>query len=176
MMFLSLNFPQASTSIRVCAKSNLWTSVGSIGCPSCTTCAPRSAPRPAAPTLRATPSPRMRTACRLTGCRGCFWDSTPRWNLRFLVTWIWFSDLNTNNTHTLIRFYKEPFTQSRMWGSGHLIWLTFQLTMYGFWNPLPLLSHVRICNTSKPLCCHVVMQICSSRLSVMTPPKCWSRG
>lgn len=67
---------QACTLIPVCAKSNLWTSAGSTGCPSCTTCAPQSAPPPAAPTRRATPSRRTRAACPHTACRGCSWDRT----------------------------------------------------------------------------------------------------
>lgn len=76
---VALDFLQASTLTHVCAKSNLWTSAGSTGCPSCTTCAPQSAPLPAALTHRAMRrSLRTRAACPLTVCREFFWDS-PAW-------------------------------------------------------------------------------------------------
>lgn len=76
---VALDFLQASTLTHVCAKSNLWTSAGSTGCPSCTTCAPQSAPLPAALTHRAMRrSRRTRAACPLTVCREFFWDS-PAW-------------------------------------------------------------------------------------------------
>lgn len=71
------SFLQASTLTHASATLNSWTSVGSIGCRSCTTCAPRSAPRPAAPTRRATRSQRTRAACPRTASRGSFWDSGP---------------------------------------------------------------------------------------------------
>lgn len=74
-VFLCTLFLQACTSIHVCARLNLWTSVESTGFPSCTTCAPQSAPLPAALTPKATQSRRTRAACPLTACRGCFWDS-----------------------------------------------------------------------------------------------------
>lgn len=77
--FFSSSFQQVSTLTHASATLNSWTSVGSIVCRSCTTCAPHSAPHPAAPTRRATQSQRMRTACRRTASRGSFWDSAPRW-------------------------------------------------------------------------------------------------
>lgn len=53
----------------------------STGYPSCTTCAPLSAPLPVAPTRRATQSLRKRTVCLLTAFRECFWDSTTKRNI-----------------------------------------------------------------------------------------------
>lgn len=72
---IRFSFQQASTLTHASATLNLWTSAGNIDCRSCTTCAPRSAPHPAAPTHRATQSRRTRAACRHTASRGCFWDS-----------------------------------------------------------------------------------------------------
>lgn len=81
---LFLSFPQASTLTPAFATLNSWTSVGNTDCRSCTTCAPRSAPHPAAPTRRATQSRRTRAACPLTACRGCFWGSAARCRLNQL--------------------------------------------------------------------------------------------
>lgn len=74
-----LSFQQVFTLTHASATLNSWTSAGSIDCRSCTTCAPHSAPHPAAPTRRATQSQRMRAACPRTASRGSFWDSPPRW-------------------------------------------------------------------------------------------------
>lgn len=124
----------------MCARSNLWTSVESIGCPSCTTCAPRSAPLRAAPTRRAMQSQRTRAACPLTACRGCFWDSATWRSLRtlwpslaffslslcstFIQRWTWLSDFHRllhkhtyslTHTQTLMLWL---YVTHKMWDSG----------------------------------------------------------
>ncbi|XP_027880103.1 leucine-rich repeat-containing protein 58 isoform X1 [Xiphophorus couchianus] len=70
------------TLIHACDRSNSLTSVGSTGCPSCTTCAPRSALLPAAPTLRATQSLRRRTASLQTASKGSCWVNSQQENTK----------------------------------------------------------------------------------------------
>lgn len=126
-LYFSLStFLQAFTSTHVCARLSLWTSVESTGCPSCTTCALLSAPLPAAPTPRATPSRRTRAVCRPTACRGCFWDSTTRKeNLlalsppkpslfspslcsALMQTWTWLSDFSSHERTTRPHCFIQP--------------------------------------------------------------------
>lgn len=88
---------QVSTLTAVSDKSSLLTSVGSTASRWCTTCAPQSAPRPAAlppraPLPRVSLTPRTKPALLHAGCRKSFWDNraqnrkTGRKSVRKVVT------------------------------------------------------------------------------------------
>lgn len=139
----------------------------STGYPSCTTCAPLSAPLPVAPTRRATQSLRKRTVCLLTAFRECFWDSTTKRNIWSSVqTNPWqFAIVFITLTRTLIKtlldilvlihiFIPPPrfshWNAQKKWDNllmWNLFYECFRLVFFLFFNLFFLLFHEACCLT-----------------------------
>lgn len=178
--------PQESTLILVFARSNSWTSVESIGCRSCTTCAPQSAPLRAAPTRRATPSQRMRAACPLTACRGCFWDSATWRCLQTLwPSWV-FSVRHCSTFIEMNSASRRPQTSAQAHILTHKHFTLWLCVTHNMWHSGPsnldceimfleeFISFFHHTTSRKPHVSHVAMQI--HRLSGKTSSKFWSHG